>query len=527
MNKNFSEITIPFEEAENYFKPSNKEKLNTFFYKDKNYEKIIQDTTYYILGDKGSGKTTYAAYFCNGFRDGIKSSRYVLSVDDYGKIITMKKEKQLNYTSYTTMWKAILLIKLISTITDGEVNSIFSKSNVLSSIKKVLNDFDYNKLTIDSFSPVKIIDNSNFISSFINQIKIKSSGVQDSAKFSYNYSKSHESKHSLMVFEDLWTKFINNIAGSIKNLKLKNHHYLFVDGIDVRPDEIPYNDYKKCVSSLVRAVYDVNSEILSQLKDSKKGRLQIILLSRLDIFLTAGLSNPGSKVTDNCAFLDWSVTNENEYKQSDIYALVNQIISQGSIDSIEPWPLYFNFKIMRGNNSFDPFIYFLRLTNARPRDFVRIFSILSDMCNKSNKENPSASQIESDKFQNMFSTYFTDAIRTALGFYYDKEQIKLLFDFVKTLHHVKFSYKQFKGAYNNFVRKDELKNTYGESDKVIELLFNENIVSIFDPKGYYRCKYREISISNYDYGLETENLTPNTTFLLRWAFEKEFDAYLK
>ncbi len=527
MDKNFTEIATPFEEAENYFKPSNKEKLNTIFYKDRNYEKIMEDTTYFLLGDKGSGKTTYAAYFCNGFRDGIKSSRYVLSVDDYGKIITMKNENKLNYTSYTTMWKAILLIKIISTISDNEMNSIFTKSNVLCSIKKVLKDFNYNKLTIDSFSPVKVIDNAGFISSITDLLKLKYYNVEGSAKLSSTYNESHKTEHSIMVFEDIWTKFINDIGENLTKLKLQNHHYLFVDGIDVRPDEIAYDDYKKCASSLVRAVYDVNSEILSQIKDTKKGRLQIILLSRLDVFLTAGLSNPGSKVADNCAFLNWSVSNDSEYKQSDIYALVNHLISQDESDSLEPWSKYFNFNIKRGNNPFDSFVYFLRLTNARPRDFVKIFSILNEICNNSNVKNPLASQIESDKFQRAFSTYFTDAIRTALGFYYTKEEIKLLFDFVKTIRLTRFSYQQFKIAYNNFAKKSELENTYGNSDKVIQLLFDENIVGISEPHGYYRWKYREISISNYDYGLTVENLASDTIFVIQWALEKDFDAYLK
>lgn len=109
---NFVDIEIPFDEAENYFKPNNREKLNKLFYRDKNFEKLLLDTTYFLIGEKGSGKTTYCAYFCNNTINNIRSKRYPISVDDYNKIIQMKKDGKLNYTHYITLWKAILLTKL-------------------------------------------------------------------------------------------------------------------------------------------------------------------------------------------------------------------------------------------------------------------------------------------------------------------------------------------------------------------------------------------------------------------------------
>ena len=42
---NFVDIDIPFDEAENYFKANNREKLNRLFYKDRNFDKLTLDTT--------------------------------------------------------------------------------------------------------------------------------------------------------------------------------------------------------------------------------------------------------------------------------------------------------------------------------------------------------------------------------------------------------------------------------------------------------------------------------------------------
>ena len=50
-NMNFVDIDIPFDEAENYFKANNREKLNRLFYKDRNFDKLTLDTTYYLIGE--------------------------------------------------------------------------------------------------------------------------------------------------------------------------------------------------------------------------------------------------------------------------------------------------------------------------------------------------------------------------------------------------------------------------------------------------------------------------------------------
>ena len=44
---NFVDIELPYDEAENYFQKSNKEKLKGFFYKGSVFEKLKEETTYF------------------------------------------------------------------------------------------------------------------------------------------------------------------------------------------------------------------------------------------------------------------------------------------------------------------------------------------------------------------------------------------------------------------------------------------------------------------------------------------------
>lgn len=519
---NFVDIEIPFDEAENYFKPNNRDKLNKLFYKDRNYCKLLEDTTYFLIGEKGSGKTTYCAYFCNNTIENTRSKRYAISVDDYNKIIQMKKEGKLNYTHYITLWKAILLTKLLATVDNSEI-SLFN-SGVLAKIRGTLESYNFSKITMDTFSPVSMMDNVKFCAEMNGELSTEhanSGGVLSEETTSQYTIQKH-------IYEDSWQKFINKIAADLEKLRLKNHHYLFIDGIDTRPPDISYEEYKQCIYPLVRAVYDINNDILSRIKDRKKGRLQIILLTRLDIFLNAGLSNAGSKISDNSAFLNWSMSNENQYKETSLFALVDNMLNAGNPTSEKTsWDDYFDFKIGRGRRDFDSFKYFLRLSTSKPRDFVKLLKIAKEQCLSSNKKNPDPSIIESDLFQRSYSTYFADMLRTALGFYYSEKQVKLFFDFIKSFKRQAFTFGQYKTIWDNFSDNEALKENFGDSFALLELMFNFNLVALMEDSSYYRWKYRECTIANYDYGIEKNALTPESKFVFHWAAEKEFGLYLR
>ena len=521
----YVDLEIPFDEAENYFKPNNREKLNRLFYKDNNYKKLLRDTTYYLIGEKGSGKTTYCAYFCNNTINNTRSKRYLLTVDDYNKIIKMKKEGKLNYTHYITLWKAILLTKLLSSIESNEI-ALFN-SKVYDKIKEVLNLYNFSKITMESFSPISFMDNEKFTYDINGRLngdnhKLEASSVSE------NFSQVTSEKY---VYEDNWLHFVNKIIAELERLRLKNNHYLFVDGLDTRPTDIDYIEYKECIYPLVRAVYDLNNDIFSYIKDRNKGRLQIILLTRLDIFLEAGLSNAGSKISDNSAFLNWSVSNQNNYKASSIFELVNNMLRAGNEQGEnKSWNDYFNFEIQRGGREYAAFNYFLRLTTSKPRDFVKLLKITKEQCERNDLKNPTAKIIESDLFQRSYSTYFVDSSRSALSFYYNEQDIKLLFEFIKSIRSRSFKYEEYENKWNSFKEKDKMEQKFESSNKVLQLLFDFNMIAMQENayQGmYYRWKYRETTIANYDYNLDINQIENDTKFLFHWALEKEFGLYLK
>src|SRR5205085_2413066 len=84
---------------------------------------------------------------------------------------------------------------------------------------------------------------------------------------------------------------------ALASVKLKQNYILFIDGIDIRPHGVPYEEYLECVKGLANAVWAVNNDFFANIKDSK-GRLRVVLLLRPDIFNSLGMQNQNNKIRD-------------------------------------------------------------------------------------------------------------------------------------------------------------------------------------------------------------------------------------
>jgi polynucleotide 5'-kinase involved in rRNA processing len=63
--KLLSALDFGYSDAENYKLRQNKALFNRVFFRNEPLERLCQDTTYFLVGDKGTGKTAYAVYLAN------------------------------------------------------------------------------------------------------------------------------------------------------------------------------------------------------------------------------------------------------------------------------------------------------------------------------------------------------------------------------------------------------------------------------------------------------------------------------
>lgn len=121
--------------------------------------------------------------------------------------------------------------------------------------------------------------------------------AKDSAK---STEKSEEIKHHLLEKEI-------RLKQAIGDLRLSKNHVLFLDGIDYRPENVPYADYLACVKGLGEAVWQLDNDFFGNIRDSK-GRIKVVLLVRPDVFNRLNLYNSNSRLRDNSILLDWATT---------------------------------------------------------------------------------------------------------------------------------------------------------------------------------------------------------------------------
>ena len=60
-----SQLKLGFSDAENYKRIENKDLFNQVFVRNDMLEQILEPSTSFVVGEKGTGKTAYAVYTSN------------------------------------------------------------------------------------------------------------------------------------------------------------------------------------------------------------------------------------------------------------------------------------------------------------------------------------------------------------------------------------------------------------------------------------------------------------------------------
>ena len=83
--KKINELNLGFSDAQNYSRRDNKKMFNDIFVKNDYLEKLISSDTYFLIGEKGTGKTAYSVYLKNNNYKENKTVLNYVSATDYDK----------------------------------------------------------------------------------------------------------------------------------------------------------------------------------------------------------------------------------------------------------------------------------------------------------------------------------------------------------------------------------------------------------------------------------------------------------
>lgn len=497
--KNYVDLNLGFGDAENYKKRENKELLNKYFVRTNELYEILNPSKYFVIGDKGTGKTAYSLYLSNNeFGNTISHLNYIRETE-YVKFIQLKKEKHLTLTEYTNIWKVLIYLLLSQQIQKGETDAtLFSKFSKFGPLKQAIDTFYKSAFAPEIIYALNIIEESKEVAEIFHKF-FKISGED---KHNESFAESKFQINLLYIQKKFET--------ALSSLKLEKNHILFIDGIDIRPRNIDFEDYLECVKGLANAVWTLNNDFFSKIKDSP-GRLKVMVLVRPDIFSMLGLQNLNNKVRDNGVLLEWKTTYPT-HKNSGLFKMADNILNsqQSNVSNLGvSWDYYFPFKPTVYEKQEDSFISFLRFSMFKPRDILTMMSILQE--NLKNEVGRKLQVIDQLDFENLefrtqYSDYLLGEIKDYLAFYHSDSDYELFLKFFEFLNgKSRFTYDEYMFCYEQFaihIEKNEIQVPifFESSDKFLQFLYDLNIICYVEEtegnEPHIRWSYRERTYSN-------------------------------
>lgn len=498
--KPFNKLDLGFGDAENYQHNDNKEKFNQIFVRNDFLENLMKLSTYFLIGEKGTGKTAYAVYLANNdYKNTISDIKFIRETD-YDKFIYLKESNNLRLTDYVNIWKVILLLLIASSIKDKEIKkNIFKSLAKFNKLKAAINEYYQSTFSSEIMNSFYFIENSEDV------VDLFSSYFDDTlAKDKNSISSTKKFQKNLLFIQ-------NKFQESFQEISLLKNKVLFIDGIDIRPGSIKYENYLECIKGLANAIWSLNNDFFAKIKDTQ-GRIRVVLLIRPDILNSLNLQNLNNKINDNSVFLDWRTTYP-EYRNSELFKMIDKILIYNQVpesniknlwDHYNPWQ---SPSTNSNRDNDDSFINILKICYSRPRDIITCLQMLQNL-KIQNKDDSviTYDDFHNDSFKNNFSDYLLGGIKDQLSFYYSSEDYEMFLHFFKCLRGKSdFNYKEYTDAYKEFTdyflnHHDCIPEFTEDEDKFLQFLYDSNVVCYYEfsekQEKLFNWCYRERSMCN-------------------------------
>lgn len=517
--KAFAEIDLGYGDAANYKNNRKyKELFSKVFVKDEKLDRLMREDTYYLIGDKGTGKTAYSVFLENSEYQNTQSKVINLEATDYKIFLNLRKLGFLQLSDFSRIWKIILLLMTAESIQKENISSFGPKRSAL---------FEKLKSRIDAYYENAYIPE---IAGTIKYIFDEACSMQAGLSFSTIGlgSNLQSTLSDKLVTECTIQKFQNNLADmerqfcdAFSRLKINKNKFIFIDSIDIKLDEFSEPEYQACIQGLANAIWSVNTDVFRAMPDSG-GFLKVVLSIRTDMFSKLNLHNQANKIRDNSVLLDWRTTYQS-YTTSPLYQLCNNLLTynnpieggQTAWDYYFPWFTDSTNIEKRDNDS--SFINCLRLSLSRPRDMISIMKAIQRQNKKANSGTISTIQdFKNDDTENEISNYYIDEDKDwCLHKFSDQEFITLIFFFQFLDGKSRFDYKEYKCAFEAYQkqvgnRKMGIFEELLDADAFLQLLYDLNMICYYDKdnrgRDLFRFCYREREVYNLSPKVKTDSI---------------------
>ena len=107
MYRAFTDLNVGFSNAENYRLRENKELLTKYFVRDHFLDRLLEPNIYFLVGEKGTGKTAYATFLRNNDYKNHRVSIFDVRQTEYQKFLELKRLGHLPLSQYAEVWRTL------------------------------------------------------------------------------------------------------------------------------------------------------------------------------------------------------------------------------------------------------------------------------------------------------------------------------------------------------------------------------------------------------------------------------------
>lgn len=494
--KNISDLKDPFNDAINYKSKDQKEFFSKIFVRTAELNKCLDNSIYYLIGEKGSGKTAYAVYLENNPIQETQCKLTTMTETQYKRFIALKQQGKLTYSDYANIWRSILLLLICQLVKEKSKRFYHKITGKFNEVEAAIDTFNNDALNPEIESAFEMLLDSKV------NAKLTNNDIGGIEAESRQTDKENSQKIKIHLLQTE-----NTLKHALNELKIKNNHILFIDGIDFKPGEVPYNEYIECIKGLAEAAWQLNTEFFNTIKDSK-GRIKVVLLLRPDVFHILNLYNSNSRLRDNSILLNWSTT-EKDYLSSKLFDTADKFLStQQDFQSQrgEAWKQYFNGEF----ESRQTFKNFLKNSFHKPRDILTYIKTIKAQHATENKLNNNIfikDIVDGIHVKREYSDYLLGEIRNYASFYMSESDFGMYLKFFQYLNgKPTFSVDEFKSAFNNFsewASRENISNLQYMKDHetLLQFFYDINIMGYKEVakdggEQFYHWCHKERTINN-------------------------------
>jgi hypothetical protein len=403
-----SELDFGLPDARGYQTEKQWERFKALYFEDRaQIEKLKTEPVYFIVGDKGTGKTALATYFINGMDDDVSGLSVFLEKADFTRFYSFSSQQEgFDSSDFGEMWKAVFSLLICYETTNNAIASGAALPEIVRAFFDNLQSLSFNSFDLTVFSAYKIL---------FSQIKATSKAFLnadyiDDKQFSF-YLRAMQN-----YFEKVYVEVPSNDRRS----------FVFVDGLDVRPAEGTgtHADHIANVTGLINAMHQMNHDGML----SKKSSIcRVIVLVRPDIFEKLELQNVNNIWRTNTIQITYEVR-FGYYRDSSLFRLSDYLIytqqkffPRSDYKVGECWDSYLPDKWVhlpskegRPEKTEDAFIGMLRNTFNRPRDiiyYLKYWKVIALSRNDAKSSYFDPKYTKEFKFRDYFNDYLLGEIR--------------------------------------------------------------------------------------------------------------------